>query len=205
MEQTIQTQIMMQTSKINNQHCRLWEIMMTTIPLIKKDNYISFPSAAPFGYNFKTLFTESGIINDISSFYRYDPIQEKWVSADMDFESIQKGKGYYITINTPPSQIVYDGTDYNITIDELRSNLVKGGPNLVGTGINTIYIPSWCRVIDADTQNYTTTLEPMKAYWIYYDDCVEPTFTVESAIVVIGSIGTVLFTYWLLKEFKIIK
>lgn len=180
---------------------------MTNIPLTKKDNYISFPSTTPLGYNFRTLFTDSGIISDISSFYRYDPIQEggKWITVDMDSESVEKGKGYLISINTPPSQIVYDGTDYDMTIEGLRSSLLKGGPNLVGTGSNVLTLPNWCRVIDADAETYIITLEPMKAYWIYYDDCVEPVFNMESAITVIGTVGTVLFTYWLLREFKIIK
>ena len=48
------------------------------------------------------------------------------------------------------------------------------------------------------------TLKPNKAYWINFVDCIKPTFGAESVLYFIGAVGTVLFTIYLLREFRII-
>jgi hypothetical protein len=169
------------------------------IPLTEGYNFISFPSASV--YAFGDILTSSTIKDKITKFIKYHPILGEIPILDSDH--IEEGIGYrlYITI---PGSIIYESIgDYYITFDQLKSRILKGW-NLLATGNNTIILPSWCNVIDANTGIYATRLEPMKAYWINYDDCLQPTFNAESALYVIGAIGTVLFTIYLLREFRII-
>ena len=171
---------------------------MTEIVLTEGDNFISFPSTS--AYTFGDILTSS-MIKDITKFVKYHPILGEIPISDSDH--IEEGIGYYLYI-TIPGSIIYDSIrDYYITFDQLKSRILKGW-NLLAAGNNTITIPSWCNVIEANTGIHTSRLEPMKAYWINYDDCLQPTFNVESALYIIGAVGTVLFTMYLLREFRII-
>lgn len=171
---------------------------MTTISLIAGRNYISFP--ATFSENFGTIFTTSGIKSNIIKFFTYDSILG--YTDVSDFEYIDKGRGYILDIDVP-GDIIYAGIEYTMTFDELRSHLLPAGWNLVGAGSNIITPLSWCRILDPH-YNVVTQLEPTKAYWINYDDCLQPTFNTESVLYVIAAVGTVLFTIYLLREFRII-
>lgn len=170
-----------------------------TIPLVQGVNFLSFPSSST--NTIGDILTSSTIKDKITKFIKYHPILGEIPILDSDY--IEEGIGYYLYITISES-IIYEGiTDFYITFDQLKSRILKGW-NLLSTGNNTIIIPSWCNVIDANTGLNTTQLEPMKAYWINYDNCRQPTFDVESTLFVIGAIGTVLFTIYLLREFKII-
>lgn len=171
-----------------------------TIPLAQGDNFISFPATSPD--NFDTIFTSSGIINDIqeNGFTRFNPIKQSMEPVKY-IEHIEKGVGYDLYVNSPTT-LIYSGTEYTMTFDELQSRLLPGW-NLVGTGYNIITPLSWCKILDP-YYNVVTQLKPMNAYLIYNNDCIRPIFNVESVLYVIGAIGTVLFTIYLLKEFKII-
>lgn len=171
----------------------------TTIPLVQGENFLSFPSASTdsFGY----ILTSSTIKDNISNFYKYHPILGP--IPVMDTDHIEEGVGYHL-YSTISGNIIYDSTgDFYITIGRFESRILKGW-NLLATGSNTIILPSWCNIIDANTGIPVTQLEPTKAYWINYDDCTQPRFGAESALAFIGAIGTVLFTVYLLREFKII-
>lgn len=170
------------------------------IPLVQGDNYISFPATSPD--NFETIFTSSGIINNIpeNGFIKFNPVTQSREPVKYT-EYIEKGVGYDLYVNSPTS-LIYNGTEYTMTFDELRSHLLPGW-NLVGVGSNIIMSLNWCRILDP-YYNLVTQLEPMNAYLIYHDDCIQPTFNAESALYIIGAIGTILFTIYLLREFKII-
>jgi len=147
---------------------------LTTISLNTGPNYISFPATSTD--NFGTIL--SGISNIIETrdnirlFYKYDPILLRDWTVVSDFEFIEQGRGYYISV-TSPGNITYEGAEYTITFDQLRSRLLKGW-NLVGTGSNTLSIPNWCRTIDPVTTLPIIQLEPTRSYWVDYDDCIQP-------------------------------
>lgn len=172
---------------------------MTKIDLTEGDNFISFPSAS--ADSFGDIFTSSTIKDEITKFVKYHPILGEIPVSDS--EHIEEGIGYHIYI-TIPGSIIYDSIgDYYITFDQLKSRILKGW-NLLATGNNTIILPSWCNVIDANTRFPAIQLEPKKAYWINYDDCTKPIFNAGSVLSIMGAIGTVLFTIYLLREFSII-
>ena len=173
---------------------------MTEIVLTEGDNYISFPATSP--YDFETIFTSSGIINDIpeNGFIKFNPVTQSLEPVKYT-EHIEKGIGYDLYVNSPRN-LIYSGTEYTMTFEELRSRILPGW-NLVGTGSNIITPLSWCRVLDP-YYNGVTQLEPMKSYLIYYDNCAQPTLNAESILYLFGAIGTVLFTIYLLREFRII-
>lgn len=172
---------------------------MTEITLIEGGNFISFPSASRD--TFGDILASSMIKDKITKFAKYHPILGEIPITDSNH--IEEGIGYYLYI-TIPGSIIYDSIgDYHITFDQLKSRILKGW-NLLSTGNNTITLPSWCSIIEANTGLHVTKLEPMKAYWINYDDCVKPTFGTESVLYIIGAIGSVLFTIYLLREFRII-
>lgn len=184
-------------------------MIQVEIPLTEGDNYISFPATSTLYSNFRELFTDSGMIDNVDILYKYDPMLGDTIPLDLDIYYMEEGKGYILRIkpsDIPIQHIRYEGIEYTIpmTFDLLRSMLLRG-LNLVGVGSTTITLINWCRAIDGKTRSLVTQLEPKKAYWIYYDECVQPTYNVKSVITVIGAVGTVLFTVWLLKEFKIIK
>jgi hypothetical protein len=170
-----------------------------TIPLVQGDNYISFPSSS--ADTIGDILTSSTIKDKITKFAKFHPILGQIPIIDSDH--IEEGIGYYLYI-TIPGSIIYDSTgDYYTTLGRFESRILKGW-NLLATGSNTLILPSWCNVIDANTGIPATQLEPTKAYWINYDDCTQPRFTAGSALYFIGAIGTVLFTVYLLREFRII-
>lgn len=171
------------------------------IPIHIGDNYISFPATDPTE-NFETILTNSQIKNSILDFTKYDPILLKMISINYLYDYIEEGVGYYI-YSISEGNITYDGIPYILTFDQLKSKILKGW-NLLATGDNTIILPSWCYVIDANTRLNVTQLEPKKAYWINSDDCLQPTFNAESALYVIGAIGSILLTVYFLREFRII-
>lgn len=178
------------------------------IPLTEGDNYLAFPATSTLYRNFRELFIDSGMINNVDTLYKYEPMRGENIPVDIDANYIEEGRGYILRIfssTTPIPSIKYEGIEYTIpmTFDLLRSMLLRG-LNLVGIGSTTITLTNWCRAIDGKTWSPVTQLEPKKAYWIYYDECIQPRYGIESAITVIGAIGTVLFTYWLLREFKIV-
>lgn len=151
------------------------------IPLIPEYNYISFPALpSPFPtYNFRTIFTDSGIIDDIGTdtygnkmFYRYDPMSNNYIPINIDNGHIEEGKGYclYIT-STSPNNIVYEGTEYSITFDQFKSRIIKGW-NLLGVGKDIIFPTSWRKILDPMTLLPTTILQPDHAYWVNYDECM---------------------------------
>ena len=143
--------------------------MTITIPLVPGQNYISFPASS--SYSFMTIFTTSGVINDIGTdafqnkmFYKYDPVVNNYVIIDLNLGHIEQGKGYYLYItSTTPGAITYDGTEYTITFDQLKSRIVKGW-NLLGTGKDAIIPKSWCNILDPATMSIATILEPRKSY-----------------------------------------
>lgn len=170
-----------------------------TIPLSEGENYISFPSSST--NTIGDILTSSTIKDKITKFIKYHPILGEIPILDSDY--IEEGIGYYLYI-TISGSIIYDGiTDFHVTFDQLKSKILNGW-NLLATGNNTITIPSWCNVIEANTGIHTIQLEPMKAYWINYDDCIQPTLGTESVLYLFGAIGTVLFSIYLLREFRII-
>lgn len=172
---------------------------MTEIVLREGNNFISFPSAS--ASNFGDILTSSTIKDKISNFYKYHPILGQIPVLDTDY--IEEGIGYHL-YSTIPGSIIYDSTgDFHITLSQFESRILRGS-NLLATGSNTIILPSWCYITDANTGIHATQLEPMRAYWVNYDDCSQPKLNAESALAVIGAIGTVLFTVYLLREFKII-
>lgn len=145
---------------------------MTTIPIRMGDNYISFPATSY--YNFSYILTNSGLINNTLKFTRWDSILQKDEAIDYIYDYIEKGTGYHL-FSTIDGNIIYDdGIEYTLTFDQLKSKLLPGW-NLIGTGSNTIYQPHWCKIIDPMTEFPTTQIEPNKAYWINYYDCIQPT------------------------------
>ncbi len=178
-----------------------------TIPLIQGKNYISFPAYYPT-YNFRTIFTSSGTINDIGTdpsgnkmFYRYDPMLGNYVLIDIDTEYIEEGKGYYLYITSiSPHNIVYEGTEYSITFDQFKSRIIKGW-NLLGIGKDVIVPTSWCKILDPITNTQVSILEPTKSYMVNYDECTIPERSYGTTIAIIAS---TLVSLAILKEFKVL-
>lgn len=65
------------------------------ISLLQGDNFISFPATSPD--NFETIFTSSGIINNIpeNGFTRFNPMTQSTEPVKYT-EHIEKGAGYDI-------------------------------------------------------------------------------------------------------------
>jgi len=145
-----------------------------TIHLNAGPNYISFPAVSTENFSM-ILAGISGMIevrDGVRLFYKYDPILSPyWISVS-DFELIEKGRGYYISVITP-GDIVYNGVEYTFTFDQLRSRLLREW-NLVGAGSNILSIPNWCKIVDPITGFPVTQIEPTKSYWIEYYDCLQP-------------------------------
>lgn len=170
-----------------------------TIPLHQGDNYISFPATSVD--NFETIFTNAGIINNIpeNGFLKLNPIT-KIQQPVLYTEYIVRGTAYDLYINEP-AQLTYDGIEYTMTFDQLKSHLLHGW-NFIGIGSNTITPSGWCKILDSD-YNTVTMLEPKNAYWIYYDDCMQPSGA--SIGEAIGFTVSCLFLIYMLKEFKVLK
>lgn len=139
-----------------------------TIPLIAGRNYISFPAIS--SDNFEGIFISSGIMDNIEKFFTYDAISG-WMDVSC-FEYIKEGRGYILDM-TNPGDIIYDGIEYTLTFDQLKSRILEGW-NLVGPGAVPIASPFWCRAIDMKTGSSVTQLEPKNAYLIYYYSCIAP-------------------------------
>lgn len=183
-----------------------------TIQLVQGQNYISFPASSI--YNFRTIFTNSGIMNDIMTdtsgnklFYRYDPIFKKdLVLIDLDSGFIEQGNGYLLyVISESPGIIIYDGIEYTVTFDQFKSRIVQGW-NLLGVGKDSIVPQTWCKIFDPTTMTPVTILEPKRAYLVNYDECIQPAVSSigYSSFVVIAGLGTILFTYYMLNKLGII-
>lgn len=142
-----------------------------TITLNVGINYISFPATSI--NNFQSIFTSSGILANIISFKRFNAILQQFEPVDYN-EYIIKGAGYYISVSSQ-SNIIYGGTEYTLSFDELKDSLIQGW-NLVGTGTNNIELPltilSTCKIIDPITNLQVTLIETKHSYWINYDDCM---------------------------------
>lgn len=174
------------------------------IPLKIGENYISFPEYSTL--SFRTIFTNSGIIDYIVNFsgfdfYRFDSIMNSFIPIDLDLEQMIQGIGYLLIINsnmiiTP--QIIYEGIPFAIPLnfDMLRANLFQGW-NLIGPDRN-IAVPDWCKFIDASTNYNTNIISPKKAFWINTGQCAIP-ISVQNPyipyIVLIGTIGGIIITY----------
>jgi len=167
-----------------------------TIPLQEGVNYISFPATSTS--NFLSIFTSSTILNNILNFKRFNPMLQDY-EVVLFTDLIQKGVGYYIDVNIK-SNIIYDGIEYTLIFDDIKSSLFRGW-NLIGPGNTVIVQPNWCKIVDPVTDIPVTELDPMKAYWVSNDDCVEPTINIGDTIVYASSF---LFLYWMVKELKII-
>lgn len=175
-----------------------------TIPLVQGLNCISFPASSV--YNFRTIFTNSGIINDIDTFSRYDPILNNYVLINLDLGYIDQGKGYILSIiSASPAPITYDGIEYTITFDQFKSRIVEGW-NLLGIGKDAIVPQTWCKILDPITLAPVTILEPKRSYLVNYDECLQPVSHSigSSSMTAIIAIGAILSTYYLLREFRII-
>jgi hypothetical protein len=141
-----------------------------TILLNAGPNYISFPAIS--SENFGTMFTTSNIKQNIRSFSRYDPIISQATEVS-DYEYIEDGRGYVLDMLSPGT-ITYDGIEYILTFNQLKSKLLRGW-NLIGTGYNSLDIPNWCITIDPTTGFPVSRLESAKSYWIDYYSCIQPT------------------------------
>lgn len=147
---------------------------LINIPLIKGENWISFPEGS--SDNLDTIFKRSGISSSNTTVYLYNSITSGFVQTNLT-SNIKEGKGYHI-LTTSPGTIVYNGIPYEtkMSFEKVKSSLMNGY-NLVGTDDNTIDISNynWCKIIDAQTNFAVKELLPMKAYWIFYpDDCKQP-------------------------------
>ena len=185
---------------------------LITIPLALGLNYISFPASST--YNFRKIFTDSLVMDNIGTdplgnkmLYRYDPIfKNDWVLIDIDLGYIEKGEGYYLYVTSAsPGTITYEGIEYTITFDQFKSRIVKGW-NILGVGKDPIVPQTWCKILDPMTMTPVTILEPKHSYLVNFDECVGPSApSVGSASMgAIAAIGTILMTYYLLREFSII-
>lgn len=174
-----------------------------TIALNIGHNYLSFPESSTD--SFKKIFTDSGIINNIVSFSKFDPILSKFTEINSDYEYIQQGRGYLLVIgnyssNTTPTplitnpQITYQGITYinPMNFNTLQSMLFKGY-NLVGPDSNTIESPGWCKVIDATTRIPAKQLYPTKAYFVHFDECQISNISGQYSLPLIVSILMVVF------------
>lgn len=174
-----------------------------TILLNIGDNFISFPATSISTIN--EILTSSGIKGNISKFIKWDSIQQKEVPVAIDgTEYIEEGRGYYL-YTTSPGTIIYDGIEYSMTFDQFRSRIVQGW-NLLGTGSNTAIPSAWCKITDPITLLPVTILQPNYSYWVHYDECIQPIQPSigSSSLTAIATIGTILFTYYLLMKFRII-
>lgn len=175
-----------------------------TIPLFQGINYISFPALS--SYNFRTLFTDSGIINNISidpsqnkKFYRYDPILGDYILIDLDFGYIEQGKGYLLFMEFPQI-IIYDGGEYTMTFEQFKSRIIKGW-NLLGVGKDIIIPQSYCTILDPATMFPVTILEPKHSYLVNYDECIMPDRSYGTTIAIVASS---LVAFAILKQFKVL-
>lgn len=175
-------------------------MMQIEIPLSSGDNYISFPATSTSTFN--DILTSSGIKANILEFTKWDSIQQKELPVDInDAEYIEEGRGYYIYI-TSPGTIRYDGIEYSMTFDQFKSRIVQHW-NLLGTGKDIIVPQAWCKVVDPITLLPVTILQPNRAYWVNYDECMKPDSTnIES---ILGFTVSALFLIYLLKEFNVLK
>ncbi len=177
-----------------------------TIQLVQGKNYISFPASSES--NFRTIFTDSGMINDIGidtsqnkMFYRYDPISDNYVLIDLDLEYIEQGKGYYLYISSiQPGDIIYEGTEYTMTFEQFKSQIIEGW-NLLGVGKDTIVTQLYCKIYDPKTMIPVIILEPKHSYLVNYDNCMMPTISYGN---IIGVTASFLVAVAVLKQFKII-
>jgi hypothetical protein len=177
-----------------------------TIQLVQGKNYISFPATSV--YNFRTIFTDSGIMNGIGidssqnkMFYRYDPISNDYIPIDLDIEHIEQGKGYYLyAASASPGIISYDGIEYTITFDQFKSRIVKGW-NILGVGKDIIVPKTWCKILDPVTMIPVTILESKHSYLVNYDECIMSTASYGTTIAVIAS---TLVAFAILKQFKVL-
>ena len=170
---------------------------LINIPLIKGENWISFPEST--SDNLLTIFSKSGLGN--VTIYKYDPLKSTGSTESgfvlVDLTSyVEMGKGYHV-ITTNVGTISYMGTPYKqkMTFDRLRSSLMRGY-NLVGTDNNIIDISryDWCRIVDAQTNFSATEIAPGKAYWIYYEDCQQPKLGLDT-LTKISILGLAITTY----------
>ena len=168
-----------------------------SIPLIKGENWISFPESSTD--NLLTIFSKSGLGK--VTIYKYDPLKSTGSTESgfvpIDLTSyVEMGKGYHV-ITTNVGTISYMGIPYKqkMTFDRLRSSLMRGY-NLVGTdnNIQDISRYDWCRVVDAQTNFSATELTPGKAYWIYYEDCQQPKLGLDT-LTKISILGLAITTY----------
>lgn len=172
------------------------------IPLTLGDNYISFRATS--SSTIDEILTSSGIKANILKFIKWDSIQQGEVPVNIyGTEYIEEGIGYYLYI-TSPGTILYEGTEYSITFDQFRSRIVREW-NLLGTGKDIIVPQTWCKIIDPVTSLPITALQPNHSYWVYYDDCIQPVIpSIESSsFAAIATIGTILFTFYMLGKFGI--
>lgn len=154
---------------------------MTTISisLTAGDNYISFPATSTDNFGMILQNIDSNIDHDSNGnklFFKYDPITtpysiDYWTTVK-DYDFIEQGRGYLLKMNSP-ANLEYDGIEYNLTFDQLKSRLMTGvtGWNLVGTGKNIITQPNWCKLIDPMTGFPVTQILPKNSYWVNYNDC----------------------------------
>lgn len=170
------------------------------IQLQEGDNFISFP--ASYNDSIGALFRACGITN--VTMFKFDFTGNYVQITDFDLEYIEGGRGYLLQTSADTSifLISYSGEEYIITFDQFMSNLLRGW-NLVGTGNNTIILQNWCKVLDPKSLNRVIQLDPKKAYLVNYEDCIKPEYGIGSTITVIGAVGTVLFTIYLMREFKL--
>ena len=169
-----------------------------TIPLIQgRTNYISFPATS--SDNFETIFTSSGIINDIpeNRFTKFNPRTQSMEPVNYT-NHIEKGVGYEIFVNSP-ANIIYEGIEFTMTFDEITPRLLPGW-NLIGVGTNIMIPLGWCKIFDSDN-NVVTQLYPMRAYWINDDHCTKPTMSYGTSIAIIAS---TLVAFAILKQYKVI-
>lgn len=184
---------------------------LITIQLVQGQNYISFPASST--YNFRTIFTNSGVMNDIGTdafqnkmFYRYDPILNNYIIIDLDTGYIEQGRGYYLYVTSAtPGVITYDGIEYTLTFDQFKSRIIKGW-NILGVGKDAIVPQTWCKILDPITMTPVTILEPKRSYLVNYDECIQPGVPSigSSSLGAIAMIGTVLFTFYMLHKFSIV-
>lgn len=147
-----------------------------TITLNIGENFISFPEGSTS--SFRQIFTDSGMLANVVSINRYDPVISSFKPVDLDLDLIYECRGYILTIKstgTPILPIIYDGIPFPITMnfDKLKLFLFSGW-NLIGTDTNTIDTPDWCVFIDAFSGIRTNKILPTKAYWINSKECQVP-------------------------------
>lgn len=169
-----------------------------TIPLQEGQNYISFPATSTD--NFQTIFTNSGIINNVTAFNRFDAFEQAPVPLDYS-EYIMKGTGYYIEVKSLGT-IAYTGTPYILSFNDIQSKLVLG-QNLIGPGSDSITPETWCKIIDPTTNLQVSILQPKHAYWILFDNCnLVSTTNVNTFNAVITGLGLLISAIFLWIELR---